>query len=59
MDKEHIKKALVSLILRMAAEKTVLDSEAQEMLIKYHLGQVTPFQAEPTQTNFRNVLLVW
>jgi hypothetical protein len=41
IERKQIKRALAASLVRIASEKTALDSEDQEMLIKYHLGEIT------------------
>ena len=45
MNKE-IKKALLTSVVRTASENTVLDDEDQEMLIRYHMGEITESDLE-------------
>jgi hypothetical protein len=46
MDKQEVKRALVSLIVAIACENSALDIQDQEMAVKYHMGEITKSEFE-------------
>ena len=41
IERKELKRALLTSIVRSACENGVLDKEDQEMLIRYHMGEIT------------------
>ena len=44
--KSEIKRALVRVIIRAQSEGSLLDDEDQEMLLRYHMGEITKVELD-------------